>query len=144
MTMKASPQAYNLIREYEGLRLQAYQCPSGQWTIGYGHTINVIPGTTITPLQANLLLQQDIAQCEHTLNKYHLALTQNMYDALISFIYNVGAGNFHRSALLSKVKANPYDSTIAGEFHKWIHSKGKPLAGLQRRRMAEAKLYFTI
>lgn len=79
----------------------------------------------------------------HTLNKYHLSLTQNMYDALISFIYNVGAGNFHRSALLSKVKANPYDRTIAGEFHKWIHSKGKPLAGLQRRRMAEAKLYFT-
>lgn len=141
--MKASPQAYNLIREFEGLRLQAYQCPSGKWTIGYGHTTNVAPGTTITQLQANLHLQEDVAQCEHTLNKYNLALTQNMYDALISFIFNVGAGNFHRSALLSKIKVNPYDSSISDEFLKWIHSKGKPLTGLQRRRMAEMKLYFS-
>ena len=141
--MKASPQAYNLIRKFEGLRLTAYRCPSGIWTVGYGHTSNVAPDAVITQLQANLLLQEDVAQCERTLNRCNLALTQNMYDALISFIYNVGAGNFHRSALLSKVKANPYDRTIAGEFHKWIHSKGKPLAGLQRRRMAEAKLYFT-
>lgn len=141
--MKASQQAYNLIREFEGLRLQSYQCPSGIWTIGYGHTTNVAPNTVISQLQANLLLQEDIAQCERTLNKYNLALTQNMYDALISFIYNVGAGNFHRSALLSKVKANPYDSSISDEFLKWIHSKGKPLAGLQRRRMAEMKLYFS-
>lgn len=141
--MKASQQAYNLIREFEGLRLEAYRCPAGLWTIGYGHTTNVTPGTTITPLQANLLLQEDIAQCERTLNRYNLALTQNMYDALISFIYNIGAGNFHRSTLLCKIKINPYDRTIADEFHKWIHSRGKPLAGLQRRRMAESKLYFT-
>ena len=109
--MKASQQAYNLIREFERLRLQTYQCPSGTWTIGYGHTTNVVPGTTITQLQANLLLQEDITQCENTLNKYNLALTQNIYDALISFIYNVGSGNFHRSALLSKMKVNPYDSS---------------------------------
>ena len=141
--MKASQQAYNLIREFEGLRLQAYQCPSGIWTIGYGHTTNMAPNTVISQLQANLLLQEDIAQCERTLNRYNLALTQNMYDALISFIFNVGAGNFHRSALLSKIKVNPYDSSITDEFLKWIHSKGKPLAGLQRRRMAEMKLYFT-
>ena len=141
--MKASQQAYNLIREFEGLRLQAYQCPSGIWTIGYGHTTNVAPNTVISQLQANLLLQEDIAQCERTLNKYNLALTQNMYDALVSFIYNVGAGNFHRSALLSKIKANPYDSSICDEFLKWIHSRGKLLAGLQRRRMAEMKLYFS-
>ncbi len=141
--MKASQQAYNLIREFEGLRLTAYRCPSGIWTVGYGHTANVVPGTTITQLQANLLLQEDITQCENTLNKYNLALTQNMYDALISFIYNVGPGNFHRSALLSKIKANPYDSSISDEFLKWIHSCGKPLAGLQRRRMAEMKLYFS-
>lgn len=141
--MKASQQAYNLIREFEGLRLQAYQCPSGIWTIGYGHTTNVVPGTAITQLQANLLLQEDITQCENILNKYNLALTQNMYDALISFIFNVGAGNFHCSALLSKIKVNPYDSSICDEFLKWIHSRGKPLAGLQRRRMAEMKLYFS-
>ncbi len=141
--MKASQQAYNLIREFEGLRLQAYQCPSGIWTIGYGHTTNMAPNTVISQLQANLLLQEDIAQCERTLNRYNLALTQNMYDALISFIYNVGSGNFHRSALLSKIKANPYDSSISDEFLKWIHSKGKSLAGLQRRRMAEMKLYFS-
>jgi len=141
--MKASQQAYNLIREFEGLRLQAYQCPSGIWTIGYGHTTNVAPNTVISQLQANLLLQEDVAQCERTLNRYNLALTQNMYDALISFIFNVGAGNFHRSALLSKIKVNSYDSSITDEFLKWIHSKGKPLAGLQRRRMAEMKLYFT-
>ena len=141
--MKVSQQAYNLIREFEGLRLQAYQCPSGIWTIGYGHTTNVAPNTVISQLQANLLLHEDVAQCERTLNRYNLALTQNMYDALISFIFNVGAGNFHRSALLSKIKANPYDSSICDEFLKWIHSRGKLLAGLQRRRMAEMKLYFS-
>ncbi len=141
--MKASQQAYNLIMEFEGLQLSAYRCPSGIWTIGYGHTSNVAPNSVITQLQANLLLQEDIAQCERTLNRYNLALTQNMYDALISFIYNVGAGNFHRSALLSRIKANPYDTSITDEFLKWIHSKGKPLAGLQRRRMAEMKLYFS-
>ena len=141
--MKASPQAYNLIREFEGLRLAAYRCPSGIWTVGYGHTASVAPDAVITQLQANLLLQEDVAQCERTLNRYNLALTQNMYDALISFIFNVGAGNFHRSALLSKIKVNPYDSSISDEFLKWIHSKGKPLAGLQRRRMAEMKLYFS-
>ncbi len=141
--MKASPQAYSLIREFEGLRLAAYRCPSGIWTVGYGHTSNVAPDAVITQLQANLLLQEDIAQCERTLNRYNLALTQNMYDALISFIFNVGAGNFHRSALLSKIKVNPYDSSISDEFLKWIYSKGKPLVGLQRRRMAEMKLYFS-
>lgn len=139
--MKASPDAYELIKKHEGLRLQAYRCPAGVLTIGYGHTNGVSEGMSITKEEAERLLSQDIAVAEAAINKYNLALNQNQFDALVSFVFNVGAGNFSRSTMLCKLKVNPYDSSIGDEFYRWVYAKGKVLPGLQKRRADEVRIY---
>ena len=141
--MKTSPKGIALIKEFEGLRLKAYLCPGGVWTIGYGHTAGVKPGMVISEAQAEEYLKADLITFENYLNGLGLAINQNQFDALISFIYNVGTGNFSSSTLLSKVKANPLDNSIMDEFLRWVYSKGRVLPGLQRRRLAEMKLYFS-
>ena len=132
-----------MIKEFEGLRLKAYKCPGGVWTIGYGHTAGVKPGIVITKTQAEEYLKADLIAFEMYLNGLGLALNQNQFDALVSFIYNVGTGNFSNSTLLRKVRANPRDNSIMDEFLRWVYSKGRVLPGLQRRRLAEMKLYFS-
>lgn len=139
--MKASHNAYELIKKYEGLRLRAYRCPAGVLTIGYGHTSGVAEGMTITEEEARQLLSQDIAAAETAVNQYNLALNQNQFDALVSFVFNVGAGNFARSTLLCKLKVNPYDNTIGDEFYRWVYVAGRILPGLQKRRADEVRLY---
>ena len=141
--MKTSPKGIALIKEFEGLRLKAYKCPGGVWTIGYGHTAGVKPGMVISEAQAEEYLTADLIASEKYLNNLRLAINQNQFDALISFFYNVGTGNFSRSTLLRKVRANPQDNSIMDEFLKWVYSKGRVLPGLQRRRLAEMKLYFS-
>ena len=141
--MKTSSKGIALIKEFEGLRLKAYKCPGGVWTIGYGHTAGVKPGMVISEAQAEEYLKADLIAFEKYLNGLGLALDQNQFDALISFIYNVGTGNFSSSTLLRKVKANPQDNSIMDEFLRWVYSKGRVLPGLQRRRLAEMKLYFS-
>ena len=141
--MNTSPKGITLIKEFEGLRLKAYQCPGGVWTIGYGHTAGVKPGMVITKAQAEEYLKADLIAFERYLNGLGLALNQNQFDALVSFIYNVGTGNFSSSTLLRKVRANPQDNSIMDEFLRWVYSKGRVLPGLQRRRLAEMKLYFS-
>ena len=141
--MKTSPKGIALIKEFEGLRLKAYKCPGGVWTIGYGHTTGVKPGMVISEAQAEEYLKVDLIAFERYLNGLGLALNQNQFDALISFIYNVGTGNFSNSTLLRKVRANPQDDSIMDEFLRWVYSKGRVLPGLQRRRLAEMKLYFS-
>ena len=141
--MKTSPKGIALIKEFEGLRLKAYLCPGGVWTIGYGHTAGVKPGMVITEAQAGEYLKADLIAFERYLNGLGLALNQNQFNALVSFIYNVGTGNFSSSTLLRKVRANPQDNSIMDEFLRWVYSKGRVLPGLQRRRLAEMKLYFS-
>ena len=141
--MKTSHKGIALIKEFEGLRLKAYKCPGGVWTIGYGHTAGVKPGMVISEAQAEEYLMADLIASEKYLNDLRLAINQNQFDALISFIYNVGTGNFSRSTLLRKVRANPQGNSIMDEFLKWVYSKGHVLPGLQRRRLAEMKLYFS-
>ena len=141
--MNTSPKGIALIKEFEGLRLKAYQCPGGVWTIGYGHTAGVKPGMLISKAQAEEYLKADLIAFERYLNGLGLALNQNQFDVLISFIYNVGTGNFSSSTLLRKVRANPQDNSIMDEFLRWVYSKGRVLPGLQRRRLAEMKLYFS-
>ena len=102
--MKASSKALELIKQFEGLRLKAYLCPGGVWTIGYGHTAGVKSGMVITEAQAEEFLLSDIAIFEKAINDQNLALTQNMFDALVSFTFNVGVGNFKRSTLLCRIK----------------------------------------
>ena len=152
--MKASKSAYVLIHTFEGCRLHAYKCPSGVWTIGWGHTAGVYEGMTITREKANELLKKDVAIFEDHLN-YALGLddagrmpnglpiSQHQFDALLSFTFNVGTGNLARSTLLRKVKANPKDLSIRGEFSRWVYGGGKRLPGLVRRRKTEADLYFS-
>ena len=141
--MKTSPKGIALIKEFEGLRLKAYKCPGGVWTIGYGHTAGVKPGMVITEDQAEEYLRADLIAFEKYLNGHELAINQNQFDALVSFIYNVGTGSFSSSSLLRKVRVNPQDNSIMDEFLRWVYSKGRVLPGLQRRRLVEMKLYFS-
>ena len=141
--MKTSPKGIALIKEFEGLRLKAYKCPGGVWTIGYGHTAGVKPGMVINESQAEEFLKEDLLVFEKAVNNQNLSINQNQFDALISFTYNVGTGNFSSSTLLRKIKVNPQDNSIMDEFLRWVYSKGRVLPGLQRRRLAEMKLYFS-
>ena len=141
--MKASEKAYSLIRQSEGLRLTAYRCPAGVWTVGYGHTSDVVPEMAITKEQAEAFLKQDIATAENIISTECPNLRQCQFDALVSFVFNVGGGNFRKSTLLKKVKANPDDNSIMDEFLRWVYANGVVLLGLQKRRLAEMRLYFS-
>ncbi|EOX8980492.1 lysozyme [Enterobacter hormaechei] len=139
--MKTGMNGLHLITEYEGLRLQAYKCPADIWTIGYGHTAGVSANDVITKEDALFFLRQDVAETEWAVSQYvHLPLTQNQFDALVSFAFNVGVGNFRTSTLLKKLNAGDYDGA-AREFGRWIHAGGKALPGLVRRREAERALF---
>lgn len=141
--MKASVDAYELIKQFEGLRLEAYLCPAGIWTIGYGHTSGVSPNSFITIQEADEHLHRDIAAIEMQLNKLNLSLRQCQWDAIVSFVFNVGIGNFKASTLLAKIRINPDDNSIIDEFLRWVYANGKVMRGLQKRRLTEMKLYFS-
>lgn len=140
--MKTSNNGKELIKKFEGLRLQAYRCPAGILTIGYGHTRNVKEGDKITADIAEKLLDEDLISIERFLNSLKLNINQNQFDALVSFIYNVGIGNFLKSTLLQKIKTDPNDKTIEQEFMKYRFANKIELTGLIRRRKEEVKLYF--
>ena len=141
--MKASIDAYELIKQFEGLRLEAYLCPAGIWTIGYGHTSGVSPNSFITIQEADEYLHRDVATIEMQLNKLNLSLRQCQWDAIVSFVFNVGIGNFKASTLLAKIRINPDDNSIIDEFLRWVYANGKVIRGLQKRRLTEMKLYFS-
>lgn len=138
----------DLIKSYEGLKLNAYMCPSNLPTIGYGNTFyengtKVKLGDVITKERAEELfdfITNDFAKKTAKLIKK--PLSENQFSALVSFAFNCGIENLRTSTLLRKVNANPNDATIADEFSKWVRSNGKVLKGLQNRRKAESNLYF--
>ncbi len=139
--MIISTNGLNLIKHFEGLRLRAYQCSANVWTIGYGHTADVGENDVITEEEALSFLRQDVAESERAVNKHvHVPLTQNQFDALVSFVFNLGVGNFRTSTLLKKLNAGD-DDGAAQEFGRWIHAGGKALPGLVRRREAERALF---
>lgn len=146
MTRKTATKGIELIKEFEGCRLTAYKCPAGVWTIGYGHTGTVDgkligKGMTITAAKATELLKKDLAEFEAAVNGCVTApITQNMFDALVSFSFNVGAGALRRSTLLRKLNAKDYEGAAA-EFPLWNKSGGKVLNGLVRRRERERQLF---
>jgi len=141
--MKASEKAIEVIKEHEGLRLKAYTDHVGVVTIGYGHTKTAREGMEIDQAQAEVLLKQDISGAERIVSWYVGRVSQNQFDALVSFVFNVGSGKFKGSTLLKKVKADPNDPTIADEFKRWVRGGGKVLPGLVKRRTKEAELYFS-
>lgn len=135
-------QGLDLIKKYEGLRLEAYKCPAGVWTIGYGHTKGVYKGMSITKEEAEKLLQQDVSVFELQVINTVGKLSDCKIDALVSFAYNVGIAAFRNSTLCRKVKANSDDPAIRNEFMKWVYAGSKKLPGLVKRRAEEAEMYF--
>lgn len=140
--MKTSSKGIEFIKRHEGFRARAYKCPAGVWTIGYGHTRGVNNGDVITKEQGERFLIQDLQTAEREVNSHGLIINQNQFDALVSFVFNVGVGNFSRSTLLRKLKVNTNDSTISYEFSRWKNGGGKVLPGLVKRRKEESELYF--
>lgn len=139
--MRIGVNGLTLIKQFEGLRLHAYKCPADIWTIGYGHTADVSANDVITEEDAIFYLRQDVAESERAVNQLvHVPLTQNQFDALVSFVFNLGVGNFCTSTLLKKLNARDYDGAEQ-EFGRWVHAGGKASPGLVRRRAAESALF---
>lgn len=147
--MKTNQAALDLIKEFEGWRANAYPDPAtgGEpWTIGYGHTTaagppKVYQGLTITKEQGEAILKADLIAVENTVLKaVKVPLTPNQFGALVSFTYNVGGGNLRKSTLLKKVNLGDF-AGAGNEFAKWNKAAGKVMAGLTRRRQAEALLF---
>jgi lysozyme len=143
--MTYSKDGLHLTESFEGIRLTAYPDPGtgGEpWTIGYGHTGNDVCGsTTCTQEQAEAWLLQDVQKAAAAVNDLvQVDLTQNEFDALVDFVFNLGVGNFKSSTLLRKINAGDMDGAAA-EFDKWDRAAGKVMAGLLRRRQAETDLF---
>lgn len=137
---KISQAGLALIKQFEGCRLTAYQCSAGLWTIGYGHTAGVHKGMKITQAQADAFLNLDATKFEKYVNNptyvpFADRLNQNQFDALVSFAFNLGAGN------LKKLCKGRTINQIPAAMLQYCKAAGKTLPGLQKRRKAEAALY---
>ena len=147
--MKISEYAEEVLKEHEGLRLKAYRCPSGVLTIGYGHTKKVKPGDVIDKETAHRFFVEDVEDVERLLDaeRYSSALSQGQYDALVSFIFNLGWGKFRSSTLRKKLLNNVDDLSIPNEFRRWVYGTDPKtgakvkLPGLVKRREWEAQMY---
>lgn len=140
--MRVSDICFSKIQEFEGLRLTAYKCPAGVWTIGFGHTKGVKMGQTITKAQAESLLRGDLLPCEEYVRGLNLELTQGQFDALVDFCFNLGTAALQRSTLLQKIRTKADELTIRNEFAKWVNAGGVRLQGLVKRRAWEADRFF--
>lgn len=143
--MRTSQNGIDLIKSFEGLELIAYPDPGtggDPWTIGWGHTgSEVVPGLVITLAQAEQILQSDIQRFEPRLNALlKVSANQNQWDALMSFIYNLGAGNLASSTLLKLLNAGDF-AGAADQFLRWNKAAGNVLPGLTARRAAERALF---
>lgn len=136
--MKTSQTGINLIKEFEGCRLEAYKCPAGVWTIGYGHTYGVKSGQKITQAQAEQFLKDDLVVYEKRVDKYsQYNWNQNEFDAMVSFAYNLG------SIDQLTAKGTRSKSVIAEKMLLYRKAGGKVLNGLVRRRNRERELFLT-
>ena len=143
--MKTGTRGKKLIKSFEGFRAIAYICPAGVPTIGYGTTrINgsrVKEGMKITSDEAEVFLEQDLKVFEDAINHNVLVeINQNQFDALVSFVYNVGIANFKKSTLLKKLNKGYYEEA-SNQLLRWTRAGGKVLNGLVRRREAEKELF---
>lgn len=144
--LQYGPKGLALTKSFEDCKLTAYQDPGGIWTIGWGHTgSDVYAGETISQQQADLLLQSDLKASVWAVNHFvdaNVMLTQNQFDALVDFAYNLGVGALHSSTLLRLVNAGDF-ADAAPEFLRWDHVNGTTVPGLTRRRQAEMELFET-
>lgn len=141
---------YLLITKHEGLKLKPYLCPAKVPTIGYGNTYYP-DGKRVTLLDKEITKQEAFDMFKEIANRFAKRvdelvtsnINQNQFNALVSFAYNVGTGNFSSSTLLKKVNKNPNDLTLKAEFLRWNKAGGKVLNGLTNRRNEEADIYFS-
>ena len=145
MALSLGPEGRKLIQNWEGLRLKAYLCPAGVLTIGFGHTgRDVKPGMTITRERAEQLFDNDVKWAVQAVNAaVKTPINQREFDALVSFCFNVGAGNFRGSTLLRYLNAGK-KAEAAKQFDRWVFGANKrKLAGLVNRRKAERTMFTT-
>lgn len=141
--MQTSQVGIDAIKDFEGVRLKAYDDGVGVWTIGVGHTAGVKRGDVITMAQVDEFLRSDLKDAEDAVNNsVKVPLTQGQFDSLVSFVFNLGAGAFRGSTLLKKLNAGDYVGA-GDEFLKWNKAGGRVMAGLVKRRAAERTMFLT-
>lgn len=143
--MEISYAGLNHIKQFEGYSATVYNDVAGYPTIGYGHKITLAERTaglkTVTEQEATRLLAADVATAEAAVNRLvKVALNQGQFDALVSFVYNVGAGAFSRSTMLKLLNAGDY-TAAAGQFSRWVYAGGQQSSGLFNRRQGEIALF---
>ena len=139
--MQISAEGLSLIKKFEGCELEAYLCPAGVWTIGYGHTKDVKEGDKINKEEAEYLLQEEMIEYEGYVNDYvEVPLEQHQFCALVSFCYNLGGGSLKKSTLLKVLNEGKYEE-VPAQIRRWNKSNGEVLEGLVRRREAEAIMF---
>ena len=142
--MRASDLLIEKIKEFEGLRLEAYFDAAWVPTIGYGHTgADVVMGDRISEYWANHLLKADLYDVELAVDLLGVAKTQGQFDALVSFAYNLGIGRLQRSTLLKVIREGGSKRAITKEFKRWVYADGNRLPGLVKRREWEAERFLT-
>ena len=141
--MQISKTGLGLITQFEGCRLSAYQDSVGVWTIGYGHTKGVKAGMKITQAQADSYLRDDANDAgADVLRLVKVPLTQNQFDALTSFTFNLGASALKTSTLLTRLNEKNYRAA-ADQFTRWVFAGGQYLPGLMKRRTTEKELFLS-
>ena len=139
--MQLSHAGTTLLKYFEGCETVAYQDSVGVWTIGYGHTKGVVEGMTITEAEADSMLSKELKEYEsYVENMVEVELTQEQFDALTVWVYNLGPTNFRNSTLLKKLNSGDY-SAVPTEIKRWNKAGGKVLKGLVKRREAEAAMF---
>ena len=140
--MKISAAGIELLKQFEGCRLTAYQDSVGVWTIGFGTTTGVKEGQTISQIKAEEYLRFDLAIFEKAVTEsLKVPVNQNQFDALVSFTYNVGVSAFRSSTLLNLINEKTDKKVVAAEFSKWVKAGNQTLPGLVSRRKAESELF---
>ena len=141
--MVVSENLITQLKAFEGLLLKATRDVGGVLTIGYGHTgRDVREGDRISKYWADDLLRRDIEKVEAQVNDLGVAKTQGQFDALVSFVFNLGIGNLKKSTLLKVIREGGSKNQIRKEFKRWVYAAGKKLRGLEKRREWEAKRFF--
>ena len=139
--MKTSEEGVALIRHFEGCRLEAYLCPAGVWTIGYGHTLDVREGDVIDQEAAEALLIEDLEEFEgYVTSLVEIELKQHQFDALVAWTFNLGPTNLKESTMLNRINYGPL-SDVPFQLQRWNRAGGQVLDGLVKRRAAEAALW---
>ena len=140
-SMNISQEGLSLIKKFEGCELEAYKCAAGVWTIGYGSTKNVKEGDTLTQEEADELLLHEMDEYEgYIKDNVTSDLDQNQFDALVSWVFNLGPSNLKASTMLKVVNAGDMKE-VPAQIKRWNKANGKTLQGLIRRREAEALLF---